>query len=37
MKLLYTPIKGYVHTVEALINYAELLSMWTRRSCRSIR
>lgn len=24
MKLLYTPIKGYVHTVEALINYAEL-------------
>lgn len=24
MKLLYTPIKGYVHTVEALINYAGL-------------
>lgn len=24
MKLLYTPIKGYVHTAEALINYAGL-------------
>ena len=24
MKLLYTPIKGYVHTVEAVINYAGL-------------
>jgi len=24
MKLLYTPIKGYVHTVEAVINYTEL-------------
>jgi glutathione S-transferase len=24
MKLLYTPIKGYVHTVEAVIHYAEL-------------
>ncbi len=24
MKLLYTPIRGYVHTVEALINYAGL-------------
>jgi len=24
MKLLYTPIKGYVHTVEAVINFAEL-------------
>jgi glutathione S-transferase len=24
MKLLYTPIKGYVHTVEAVINYCEL-------------
>ncbi len=24
MKLLYTPIKGYVHTVEAIINFAEL-------------
>lgn len=24
MKLLYTPIKGYVHTVEAVINYADL-------------
>ncbi len=24
MKLLYTPIKGYVHTVEAVINYAAL-------------
>lgn len=24
MKLLYTPIKGYVHTVEAVLNYAGL-------------
>jgi glutathione S-transferase len=24
MKLLYTPIKGYVHTVEAVINYTQL-------------
>jgi glutathione S-transferase len=24
MRLLYTPIKGYVHTVEAVINYTEL-------------
>lgn len=24
MKLLYTPIKGYVHTVEAVINFTEL-------------
>lgn len=24
MKLLYTPIKGYVHTVEAVLNYAVL-------------
>jgi glutathione S-transferase len=24
MRLLYTPIKGYVHTVEAVINYCEL-------------
>ncbi len=24
MKLLYTPIKGYVHTVETVINYIEL-------------
>ena len=24
MKLLYTPIKGYVHTIEAVINFAEL-------------
>ena len=24
MKLLYTPIKGYVHTVEAVINYCKL-------------
>ncbi|NBP09063.1 MAG: hypothetical protein EBU76_11465, partial [Gammaproteobacteria bacterium] len=24
MKLLYTPIKGYVHTVEAVLNYTGL-------------
>jgi glutathione S-transferase len=24
MKLLYTPIAGYVHTVEAVIHYGEL-------------
>ena len=26
MKLYYTPIKGYVHTVEAVLNYTELRS-----------